>query len=70
MEWIAILAIDLAAFRLITMGPSDDSMTLRTQLIAAFLLCIVMPFHAMSVCAKLTGGKDGEQCDSGPEISP
>jgi hypothetical protein len=59
MEWIAILAIYLAAFRVVTMGPSDDPVTLWTQMIAFALLFFVMPFHVMTAWTKRTDGKDG-----------
>jgi hypothetical protein len=47
MTSIATLAIYLAAFRLVTQGPSDDPLTFWTQGVAIFLLFFVMPFHVI-----------------------
>ena len=57
MTSIAILAIYLAAFRLVTQGPSDDPLTVWTQGVAIFLLFS----HAISRhwAGRLTAGKEG-----------
>ncbi len=63
MTSIAILGIYLAAFRLVTQGPSDDPLTAWTQVVAIFLLFAVMPFHVMCAWTRLTAGKGAEQGD-------
>ena len=55
MRSIAILAIYLAAFRLVTQ-PSDDPLTAWTQVVAIFLL-VSMPFHVIWAWARLMAGK-------------
>ncbi len=63
MTSIAIIAIYLAAIRLLTQGLNDDPLTAWTQVVAIFLLFLVMPFHVMWAWARLTAGKAAERGD-------
>jgi hypothetical protein len=62
MAWVAILAIYLAAFRLVASRPSDDPWTALSQRIARVLLVFVMPFHVISAWSRAMAGH-AERCD-------
>jgi Mn2+/Fe2+ NRAMP family transporter len=47
MQWVAILAIYLAAFHFFTQEPSNDPLTTWAQMISGVLLFFILPFHLM-----------------------
>jgi hypothetical protein len=64
MAWVAIVAIYLAAFRLVATGPSDDPWAKWSQGIACVLLFCVMPLHVASAWTTLTAAHDEERGDA------
>jgi hypothetical protein len=52
MATVAVLAVYLAAFHLLTLSRGAGVFTLAQQVVATFLLFIIMPFHIMAVWAR------------------
>jgi hypothetical protein len=58
MGTVVVFAIYLAAVHSLTPGPSGDSFTVAQQLVAIFLLFIIMPFHVMAAWARFVARRE------------
>jgi Mn2+/Fe2+ NRAMP family transporter len=55
MEFVAVLAIYLASVHFLILGPSQDPLTVFSQLISFILLFFVMPLHLLTAWARSRG---------------